>query len=325
MSTLPPADRHPACARAGSPSPSRRKFLGLFPAALLAACGGGGGGDEPASGGLLVYRSGAQVGVYDLALRRETLFTPQGQALFTDPGVAISRQRRIAVIENFQLLAYQLNVYDTQGARIEEDWIPFDRYTVVSPGMLSPDGRWAALSHNEPISVFGAATTRVHIYETSVLPHLWRHFQLTGYTAPVWAGAGGELMARNVADGSVHLFSSAFADLGALPAVRTDPGIGVFDVDPDGARLVYVQDGEVRMVDRGDYAPWRALSVSSGTLTRPAFTPDGSALVAVWHRANAEVIVLARWQRGTTVAVDDSMILPGISGGQFTGRLSTAP
>jgi len=313
----------------------RRHFLGLIPAALLAACGGHGDDgiqvvpdpspSSPVSTGLLVYRTGSRIGVYDLALRRETLFAPQG-ALIEGTGVSVSRQRKIAVLENRNNFTYNLDTYDVQGTRVQERSFFAERTIVVGTAALSPDGRWSAVARNEPIDIFGPFTFRVHIFEMTVPESQAQHFFLTGYTDPVWAGNGGQLMARKVDDGTLHLFSAlVFADLGALPGVRVDDSRAGYDVSADGRHVVFLRDDAVRMLDRSDNTQWAALLVASGTLTQPAFTPDGTALLAVWHRSTGEVVVLVPWLRGAPLQVTEAMILTAIATGQFDGRLSTAP
>ncbi|HSV81121.1 MAG TPA: hypothetical protein VLK85_18135 [Ramlibacter sp.] len=275
---------------------------------------------EPLSG-LVVYTDRVRIGVYDLATRSETSFTPGAASA---GGAGISPSRQISWMERPDVFTFRIALYDPRGQRLRQLDFFQERTVASSPAFISRDGVRITWSADEPVLDFGPRTERVRVVELARPDDPQRMFE--GFTDPAWAGTSGELLMRRVSDNTLHVRSATSADLGAIAGVTLQPLTGSYAASPDGNHIAWTAGSTLRMIDRRDRTQWAAVTdPAGGTFLAVTFSADGRGLVAVLQRGGASSLVAVAWQAGPSVTIDASSALPGVTFGSFLGRISAAP
>ncbi len=283
----------------------------------MSACGGGGGGGGDGGGddgtpgpgpagrsGRLVYRNSGVAAIYNFGTDTELQFDP-GVEPFLDPGMAVSRTGLVTSAREGDNAGFGVAVFGLDGKTVNTYTVPRAFAFQTSAAVYNADASRIAFSVDEPQS----SSNNTRIARTLVIELAGGTVvkALDGYSEPMWAGPGGELVARDESSNALRLFDASYNDQGALGGLVISKSVGGYDISADGRYVVYADGPQLRAYDRNGGAQWVAVEDPTSSPDSPAISPDGRFLAFIAVASINNVPHVVPFASGSTVNVDSAV------------------
>lgn len=253
--------------------------------------------------GILVYRSSKMAGIYNFNKLTNTEINPGelptlGVGIGASPaGQLVTAQKGDREGEDFFIV-----IFDRNGNLIRRVGMKGLLSKISSAITMAGDGKRIAFSVEEKMSEFDNRRIKrsviLNIESETIVA------QLDNFESPVWIHKSGELVARQIGTGTLHLFDSNFMDKGAIGSFTVSSRIASYDISPDGRFIIWEDGNKIYAVDRNTDEQWIAVEDRSNAVYAPLFAPNGRLLVLHGKKAEAYVPQVVPFVQGNTVNLE---------------------
>ncbi len=262
----------------------------------------------PNQGGVgnLIYRNSKTGAVYSFAKSSNIEFDP-GESPLSGVGIGASRTGQLVTAQKGDREGqdFFIAIYNSAGQQVRR--IPIKRFfsKITSAFNFSPDEKKLAFSVDEKVSQTNSQRIkRVLILN---LEHESVAAQIDDFEFPIWIQNSGELVARQVRSGQIHLFDLDLMNTGPVGSFAVLNRIASYDVSSDGRFIVWEDKQLIYALDRSSGVKWTAVEDRHNVVYAPLFAPNGRLLALHAKNGDAYSPHIVPFVVGNTVNLESAI------------------